>query len=343
MTSQLDFTGRVAIVTGSGSGLGRAHALELAKRGAKLIINDLGGSTRGVGSSSEPVDRVVAQIKAAGGEAVGNHDSVADRAGGKAIVEVAMDHFGRIDIVINNAGIIRTDRFEDMSEEDIRSVLDVHVMGGFNVTQPAYRHMRAAGYGRILFTGSGSGMFGHAWAANYGAAKGAIFGMTQVIALEGEQYGINCNLLLPVASGRFGDEMGSGFFETPRFAEDFHKVDLEWLGKRVDPNFASALAIWLVSEECTTTKGCFTSAGGRYAALHAALCDGWMSPDGTDAPSAEDIATHWGEINAAVSGQSPHNVYDEFVGIPQLQGQAMMGTATATMMPSRFAAGPKQS
>jgi len=321
MTSAIDFTGRVAIVTGSGSGLGRSHAIELARRGAKLVVNDLGGSTRGVGASSDPVDKVVATIRAAGGEAVGNYDSVADRAGGKAIVETAMDNYGRIDILINNAGIIRTDRFEDMSEEDIRTVLDVHVMGGFNVTQPAYARMKAAGYGRILFTGSGSGMFGHAWAANYGAAKGAIYGMAQSIALDGEQYGIACNVLLPVAKGRFGDEMGDGYFETKRFADDAAKVDFDWFVKRADPAFASALAVWLVSEQCRTTKGTFTSAGGRYAALHAALCDGWIAPEDAGPPRAEDIAAHWAAINASVSGQSPHNVYDEFVGMPQLQGR----------------------
>ena len=319
MSGGIDFSGRVAIVTGAGNGLGRSYAIKLAKRGAKVVVNDLGGSTRGVGASAAAADTVVEEIRAAGGEAVASHDSVATRAGGQAIVDTAMSQFGRLDIVINNAGIIRTGRFEDLSEEDIRSVLDVHVMGAFNVSQPAYRIMRDAGYGRILFTGSGSGLFGHAWSASYAAAKAAIFGLMRVVAMEGERFGILANMLLPVAVTRFGDEMGQGYLEVPSFAEDLSKVDLAWFMARADPSFASALALYLVSEDCIATQATFTSGGGRYAELRATLCDGWLSPEGQGAPSVEDIAAHWPTIREAVGGQSPRNVYDEFVGMPQHQ------------------------
>jgi len=318
MSKPIDFAGRVAIVTGAGNGLGRSHAIALARRGAKVVVNDLGGSTRGVGASSAAADAVVEDIRAAGGEAVANHDSVATREGGAAIVRTAMERFGRLDILINNAGIIRTGRFEDLSEEDVRSVLDVHLMGAFHVTQPAYRIMRDAGYGRILFTGSGSGLFGHAWGAGYGAAKAALFGLMRVVAMEGERFGILANMLLPVAATRFGDEMGQGYMEVPSFAEDIAKTDMAWFMDRADPAFASALALWLVSEGCTATQATFTSGGGRYAELRVALCDGWLAPGG-GAPAAEDIATHWAAIREAVGGQSPRNVYDEFVSMPQRQ------------------------
>jgi len=321
MSGAIDFAGRVAIVTGSGNGLGRSHAIELARRGAKVVVNDLGGSTRGIGASAAAADGVVEEIRADGGEAVANHDSVATREGGEAIVRAAIDHFGRLDILINNAGIIRTGRFEDLSEEDIRSVLDVHVMGAFNVTQPAYRIMRVAGYGRILFTGSGSGMFGHAWGANYGAAKAALYGLMRVVAMEGERFGILANMLLPVAATRFGDEMGQGYMEVPSFAEDIARTDMGFFMDRASPAFATALAAHLVSDACTATQATFTSGGGRYAELRVALCDGWLSPDGKGAPTAEDIAAHWDTIREAVGGQSPRNVYDEFVSMPQLQGR----------------------
>lgn len=318
MSARIDFAGRVAIVSGAGNGIGRSHAIELARRGAKLVVNDLGGSARGGGASREAADAVVATIRAEGGEAVASYDSVATRAGGDAIIETALTHFGRLDILINNAGIIRTNRFEDLSEEDIRSVIDTHVIGAFNLTQPAYRIMRDAGYGRILFTGSGSGMFGHAWAASYSAAKAALFGLTQVVAQEGERFGILANMLLPVARSRFGEVMGQGYLEVPAFAEDLSHLDLEWFANRADPAYATALAVYLVSEASRTTKACFTSGAGRYAELFATLCDGWYAPDG-QIPSAEDIAEHWPEIRDPTGRQVPRNVYDEFLGIPQRQ------------------------
>lgn len=315
----IDFTGRVAVVTGAGNGIGRSHALELARRGARVVVNDLGGSTRGTGAAPGPADAVVAEIQAGGGEAVANYDSVATRAGGQAIIDTAMDRFGRLDILINNAGIIRLAPFEDLSDEDIRSVLDTHVMGAFHVTQPAYRIMRGAGYGRILLTGSGSGMFGHAWGANYSAAKAALFGLMQVVAMEGQRFDILANLYLPVASGRFGDEMGDGYLEVPSFAQSMQQVDLGWMAGRADPAYATALALYLVSEQCPCTQRTFTSALGRYAETEVIVRDGWYAPEG--APTIEDVAAHWDEITRRSGDRVARNVWDEFIAVRELVGK----------------------
>ncbi len=215
------FDGRVAIVTGAGSGLGRDYATELAKRGAKVVVNDLGGSGAGTGASHRPADAVVNAIRSAGGEAVASHDSVATRSGGEAIVRTALDAFGRVDIVINNAGFLRNNRFEDLSDSQIDAIVDVHLKGAFYVSQPAYRVMAANKYGRFIFTGSASAMFGHAWQANYAAAKGGLMGLSHIVAIEGSAHGIHSNLMLPNANSRLADEMTTGFHEIPEFVNRF--------------------------------------------------------------------------------------------------------------------------
>jgi NAD(P)-dependent dehydrogenase (short-subunit alcohol dehydrogenase family) len=161
----ISFDGRVAVVTGGGNGLGRDYCLNLAARGARVVVNDLGGTGAGQGASHGAADRVVEEIRAAGGQAVASHDSVATREGGAAIIATAMQAFGRVDIVINNAGFLRNNRFEDLSDEQIDAVMNVHLKGAFYVTQPAYRVMKDQGYGRILFTASASGLYGHPWLA----------------------------------------------------------------------------------------------------------------------------------------------------------------------------------
>ncbi|WP_237449883.1 SDR family NAD(P)-dependent oxidoreductase [Novosphingobium silvae] len=216
---KIRFDDRVAIVTGAGGGLGRTYALELARRGARVVVNDLGGSGAGVGASKTAADSVVEEIRAAGGQAIASHESVASRESGAAIVQAALDEWGKVDILISNAGFLRNNRFEDLSDDQIDPVLDVHLKGAFYVGQPAYRAMRANGYGRILFTGSASAMFGHAWQANYAAGKGGLMGLSHVVAIEGSACGIQSNVLLPTALSRLGDEMTTGFMEIPKFAE----------------------------------------------------------------------------------------------------------------------------
>jgi NAD(P)-dependent dehydrogenase (short-subunit alcohol dehydrogenase family) len=182
----LGYDGKVAIITGAGGGLGRQHALLMAKRGALIVVNDLGGSVDGTGANASAAQKVVDEIKAAGGEAVADHNSVATPEGGEAIVQTAIDTFGRVDIVINNAGILRDKAFHNMEPDLLNPVLDVHLKGAFYVTKPAFVRMREQGYGRIVSTSSAAGVFGNFGQTNYGAAKMGLVGFTRVLGVEGQ-------------------------------------------------------------------------------------------------------------------------------------------------------------
>ena len=197
-----EFEGKVAIITGAGGGLGRAHALELARRGAKIVVNDLGGAVDGSGTGGDAAERVVAEIKTQGGQAVANRSSVADKAGAKQIVQTAIDAFGRVDILINNAGILRDKTFRNMTLEDFDIVMQVHTMGTAYVTHAAWPLMLAQNYGRIVFTSSGSGIYGNFGQSNYGAAKMAMLGLMNVLALEGAPKNVRVNCLAPAAATR---------------------------------------------------------------------------------------------------------------------------------------------
>jgi NAD(P)-dependent dehydrogenase (short-subunit alcohol dehydrogenase family) len=199
-TAPLRFDGDVAIVTGAGRGLGRCHALELARRGARVVVNDLAGD-------SDPAAQVVEDIRAAGGVAVANHDNVATAEGGERIVQQALDEFGSLAIVVNNAGILRDKAFHNLSSDLIESVLLVHLTGAFNVTMPAWRHLRTAGYGRVVNTTSASGLFGNFGQANYGAAKAGLVGLTRSLAVEGRKVGIAVNAISPMASTRMTEDL----------------------------------------------------------------------------------------------------------------------------------------
>src|SRR5258708_10605162 len=197
--SDLRFDNRVAIVTGSGNGLGRSHALLLASRGAKVVVNDLGGSHTGAGKSSTAADKVVEEIKAAGGDAVANYDSVED---GAKIVQCALDRFKRIDIVVNNAGILRDTSFPKMTQDDWDLIYKVHVLGSFRVTHAAWNHMRDAGFGRIIMTASAAGIYGNFGQANYSMAKLGLHGFAQTLAAEGKKRNIIVNTIAPIAGSR---------------------------------------------------------------------------------------------------------------------------------------------
>ncbi|WP_294357092.1 SDR family NAD(P)-dependent oxidoreductase [uncultured Sphingomonas sp.] len=306
------FDDRVAIVTGAGNGLGREYALELARRGARVVVNDLGGSGSGHGQSVTAADRVVEEIRATGGEAVASHESVATRAGGSAIVQAALDNWGRVDICINNAGFLRNNRFDDLTDEQIDTILDVHLKGAFYVGQPAYRAMRRGGYGRMLFTASASGVFGHAWQANYGAAKCGLVGLSNVVALEGAAYGIQSNVLLPTADSRLAAEMDPGFMEIPPFADAVRNADFTASAGRVIPPFNVPLALYLVSEVCSATHGLYSSNSGRYARVRICAVDGWVAPAGVTPPTIEDIGAHFDQIETMANWSEPMNVYEEF-------------------------------
>jgi NAD(P)-dependent dehydrogenase (short-subunit alcohol dehydrogenase family) len=247
--STLEFDGDVAIVTGGGRGLGRAHALELAGRGARMVVNDVGGGVDGSDSGDKPADEVVATIRAAGGAAVANYDSVATAEGGRSIVEQAVDTYGRIDIVVNNAGILRDKAFANMTPDVVDPVLRVHLAGAFHVTVPAWRHMKANGYGRVINTTSGSGLFGNVGQANYGAAKAGLLGLTRVLAVEGRRFGIQANALAPAAATRMNaDLLGDN-------------------ARLLDPAHLAPVVAYLAHRACPLNGQILTAGGGHVGAV----------------------------------------------------------------------------
>jgi len=257
------FDGRVAIITGAGGGLGRAHALELARRGAQVLVNDLGGSLDGSGASSSAAQRVVDEITAAGGVAAPNGDSVATPAGGQAIVQAALTAFGRVDILVNNAGILRDKAFHKMDQAMVDAVLDVHLKGAFYVSQPAFAAMRAQGYGRIISTSSASGLFGNFGQANYGAAKAGLAGLTRVLALEGAGHGVKVNAIAPIAATRMTKDL------------------LGDLSSRVSPETVSPLVAYLAHEDCSVSGNVYSVAGGRIARIVVAETHGVVLAENT--------------------------------------------------------------
>jgi NAD(P)-dependent dehydrogenase (short-subunit alcohol dehydrogenase family) len=254
--ADLRFDGRVAIITGAGGGLGRSHALALARRGASIVVNDLGGALDGTGSSASAAQRVVDEITDLGGIATANHDSVATPEGGEAIVQAAVDAFGRIDVLVNNAGILRDKAFHKMDRTMIDAVIDVHLKGALYVSQPAFRLMREQGYGRIINTSSASGLFGNFGQANYGAAKAGLAGLTRVLALEGAGHGINANAIAPIAATRMTEDL------------------LGELAAQVTPESVSPLVAYLASEECSVSGHFYSVAGGRIARIFVAETHG---------------------------------------------------------------------
>jgi NAD(P)-dependent dehydrogenase (short-subunit alcohol dehydrogenase family) len=261
--TDLRFDGRVAIITGAGGGLGRAHALELARRGARILVNDLGGALDGSGSSLSAAQRVVDEIIASGGIAAPNHDSVSTPEGGQAIVQSALDAFGRVDVLVNNAGVLRDKAFHKMDQPMIDMVIDVHLKGALYVSQPAFRLMREQGYGRIISTSSASGLFGSFGQANYGAAKAGLAGLTRVLALEGAGRGIKVNAIAPIASTRM----------TVNILGD--------LSARVSPDSVSPLVAYLAHEECSVNGNVYSVAGGRIARIFVAETCGVVLPENT--------------------------------------------------------------
>jgi NAD(P)-dependent dehydrogenase (short-subunit alcohol dehydrogenase family) len=273
--ADLGFDGKVAIVTGAGGGLGREHARLLARRGALVVVNDLGGAVDGSGGSATPAEQVVAEITAAGGEAVADANSVATPEGGEAIVQTALDAFGRIDIVVNNAGILRDKAFHNMTDDLVQPVLDVHLRGAFNVTRPAWGRMREQGYGRVVNTASSAGILGNFGQASYGAAKMGLVGLTQVLAIEGAKYNIKANAISPIARTRMTEEVLGNLVEF------------------VDPATVSPVVAWLVHEECPVSGNIYSVGGGRVARFFVGLTPGFLDKDLTP----EAVRDHFDEIN----------------------------------------------
>jgi NAD(P)-dependent dehydrogenase (short-subunit alcohol dehydrogenase family) len=268
--SSIRFDDRVAVITGAGGGLGRAYVLYLAQRGAKVVVNDLGGSADGQGNSSKAADTVVAEIRALGGDAVASYDSVASAAGGARIVQTAMDAFGRVDIVINNAGILRDASMVKMSSDSFDALIDVHLKGAFYVSQPAFRVMKDNGYGRIVYTASAAGVFGNFGQANYAAAKMGLVGLSNVTAIEGAKYNIKSNVITPIARTRLTEGLMGA------------------MGEMFAPEFIVPMVAYLVSEGCEYSHEIFNVGAGRYSRIFIGSAPGWTAPAGT-VPTVEDI------------------------------------------------------
>jgi NAD(P)-dependent dehydrogenase (short-subunit alcohol dehydrogenase family) len=302
--AQIDFDGRVAIVTGAGGGLGRSHALLLASRGAKVVVNDLGGTRAGEGGGSEMADQVVEEITDAGGEAVANYDGVHTWEGGESIVQSAIDAFGKLDIVINNAGILRDTSFAKLDEAALDMVLKVHLYGGFHVARAAWPHLRDNGYGRVINTTSGSGLYGNFGQSNYSAAKLGLVGLTRTLAIEGAKYGITSNVIAPVAASRMTEDI-----MPPQLLEV------------LEPENVSPLVAYLASEACTET-GRIYSVGGGYIA-RVAIVEG---PGATfsEGFTPEDVADRFDDIgNVPLSegnAEFTHGVMEQTGKIVQALG-----------------------
>jgi len=310
----VSFEGRVAIVTGAGGGLGRSYALELARRGAAVVVNDLGGTFDGQGKSQQMADRVVEEIRAAGGKAVASYDSVASAAGGEAIVQSAVKAFGKVDVLINNAGTLRNAPLDELPDSTLDAMIEVHLKGAFYVTRPAYRLMKAQRYGRVLFASSAAGMFGNATQAAYGAAKAGLVGLMNVLSQEGKPHHVHCNALLPMAESRMGAAMPAAQME--EYGALFGSAG-ERLGNSGTAPFVTPLVIYLCSEQCASTHGIYSAALGRYARVFVAASDGWVGPRNTP-PTAEDIGAHFAEITSQKSLSVPFSLKDEFVEIIKL-------------------------
>jgi NAD(P)-dependent dehydrogenase (short-subunit alcohol dehydrogenase family) len=267
--NDLNYNGRVAVITGAGRGLGRSYALLLASRGAKIVVNDPGCSLQGDSTDAGPAEEVVREIKAEGGEAVACTESVATPEGGKAIIQAALDHYGRIDILIHNAGIVRRASLKEMSYEDFETVLDVHLRGGFHVVRPAFSLMCKAGYGRIVLTSSINGLYGNCNAANYSVAKAGLIGLANVAALEGAVEGVKCNVILPGAVTRMADGLDTSAYPP------------------MDPELVAPVVGWLAHESCSITGEMLISMAGRMARAFAAETPGVYRPAWTIEQVAE--------------------------------------------------------
>jgi NAD(P)-dependent dehydrogenase (short-subunit alcohol dehydrogenase family) len=298
--ADVSFENRVVIVTGAGNGLGKAYALELGKRVAKVVVNDLGGAVDGSGSGNSPADDVVNEIIENGGEAVANYDSVATKDGGESIVQTAVDSFGTVDAVINNAGILRDKSFANMTEEEFSLIIEVHLKGTYFVTQPAFKIMKENNYGRIVNVASPSGLFGNFGQTNYGAAKMGIVGLTNVLAIEGAKYNIKVNVIAPTAYTRMTEAL---------LPED--------VGKLFSAELVTPMVTYLASEACEPTHEIFGVAAGRFARIGIITHEGYVNTQAT----AEDIASNIEEIRTITDGSYPLSNEDELMLIQKaIQG-----------------------
>jgi NAD(P)-dependent dehydrogenase (short-subunit alcohol dehydrogenase family) len=286
MSDAVRFEDKVVIVTGAGGGLGRAHALLFASHGARVVVNDLGGSAHGEGANASAADKVVAEIVAAGGTAVANHDSVTD---GDKIVQNALDAFGRVDVLVNNAGILRDKTFAKMEDADWDLVYRVHVEGSYKVTHAAWPHLREQNYGRVIFTSSTSGIYGNFGQSNYGMAKMGLYGLTRTLALEGRKNNIMVNAIAPTG----GTRMTEGLIPANIF-------------EMLKPELISPLVVYLGSEQCKDSGGLFEVGGGWIGKVRweRSLGAGFDPQAGF---SPDDVAAQWQTINDFTDAAHPRD------------------------------------
>jgi NAD(P)-dependent dehydrogenase (short-subunit alcohol dehydrogenase family) len=291
MTDEMRFDDRVVVITGAGAGLGRSHALDFAKRGAKVVVNDLGGGGRGEGKSSEAADQVVEEIVQAGGEAIANYDSVEN---GDAIIRTALDNFDRVDVVINNAGILRDASFAKMTDEDWDLIYKVHVLGAYRVTKAAWPVMLEQGYGRIVNTASAAGLYGNFGQANYAFAKRGLIGFTNTLAIEGARKGIKANVIAPVAGSRLTESI-------------LPKEVIEAL----KPEFVTPLVVKLCAEDNEETGSLFEVGAGWISKLRWERSKGVCFPPSEEL-TAEQISAAWEQIGDFTDADHPKSVQDTF-------------------------------
>jgi len=289
-TADLGYDGKVAIITGAGGGLGRQHALLMASRGALVVVNDLGGAVDGSGSDKGAAQKVVDEIISLGGEAVADTNSVSTPEGGEAIVAGAVKAFGRVDIVINNAGILRDKSFHNMDPSLMNPVFDVHLKGAFHVTQPAFVLMREQGYGRIVSTSSAAGIFGNFGQTNYGAAKMGLVGFTRVLAVEGAKYNIKANAIAPLALTRMTESLFSGA-----------------MAEKLQPGLISPIVAYLAHDECPVSGEVYSVGGGRVARVFIAETEGYHNPNLT----MEDVRDNFTQIRNDEGYKVPANIGEE--------------------------------
>jgi NAD(P)-dependent dehydrogenase (short-subunit alcohol dehydrogenase family) len=287
------FEGRVAIVTGAGRGIGRSHALLLAERGATVVVNDLGGSMDGVGHDAAPASSVAAEIVAAGGVAIADSNDVASTEGADALASTAIEQFGRVDVLINNAGIMRWAGFPDADAENLERHLAVHVAGSFNTARAVWPHMTERSYGRIVMTTS-TGLFGLPANLSYAAAKGAVIGLTRSLTTAGAPHGIKINAIAPAAFTRMAGPAGDDASD-PGAA-------------RMAPDLVAPMVAFLAHESCPVSGEIYTAGAGRFARIFIAETAGYLHTDGV--PTIEDVAEHWATINDRTTYSVPHDLMD---------------------------------
>ena len=297
--SEISFAGKTAIVTGSGRGLGRSHALEFARRGAAVVVNEIRDGL---------AEKVTEEITSAGGKAVAVHETVATAAGSKHVVDVALEQYGSVDILVNNAGVLRTGYIDQLSEDDIDDVLDVHLRAAFRMSRHVWPIMSEKGYGRIVNTCSNSGMLSHQGLASYAAAKAGLYGLTKALAFEGAEHGIKVNAILPTAMTEAALE--SNIPDMLEWGARFTRKEVTIPDWRWSPPLISALVTYLCSAECEYSGEAFSAVNGRYAKIFVGVADGWIAPDEASV-STDSIAAHMGEIRDLSNHSVPMWLFEE--------------------------------